>query len=375
MRYDFELKESKEDMASLLTNLNVLVPVGNKYSIGFLCTTGDYSRYYIRIYLDRGNEAVKIYESDYLYNENKDQIKKMVCMSDDHYWNTGLSIYRKEKSEQANVPEDESANELRKVKNEIASLHGINGVKYAKKHFSFKERLELRKLGYYDYVSDTGSYTFFEKILQKATNGDKVSFEKIKILLLGAKDYERNRSNNILYYCENFLSDSVLEKIYELSVLDSKTSNDLIDIKEMIDTERAEYNRICEITANKKKKDIDKLLETEKIQYMVNNGISLQEAFYHVDKFAQAKKEKILETYLHIVNNEDVSNVNEDIVYISKYLNDNIEKRFIETIIDYILIDDESIIDKTILSNEYLDHISFLKLKLRSDKDGTENKS
>lgn len=373
MRYDFELKESKEDMANLLTNLNVLVPVGNKYSIGFICTTGDYSRYYIRIYLDRGNESVKIYESDYLYNENKDQIKKMVCMSDDHYWNTGLSIYRKEKTEQTNIPEDENANELKKVKNEIAALHGINGVKYARKHFSFKERLELKKLGYYDYVSDTGAYTFFEKILQKATNGDKVSFEKIKILLLGAKDYERNRSNNVLYYCENFLSDSVLEKIYELSVLDSKTSNDLIDIKEMIDTERAEYNRICEITANKKKKDIDKLLETEKIQYMVNNGISLQEAFYHVDKFAQAKKEKILETYLHIVNNEDVSSINEDIVYMAKYLNDNIEKRFVETIIDYILIEDESIIDKTTLSNEYLDHISFLKLKLRSDKNDAED--
>lgn len=368
MRYDFEVKDNKDVKEMILTRLNALVPVEKKYSIGFYCVLSDYGRYYVKAYLIKEGESIKIYESDYYHNDSSDQIKKLVCLSDDPIWDMGLKAYRSEKSDYVEPVDDPSVTELRDAKNRIASLHGINGVKYAKKHFTFQERRELKKMGYYNYVSNSGAYTFFEKILQNASNGEKISLKKINILLLGVKDYNAGKSNNVLYYCENFLSEDVLEKIYELSLLDSKTSNELLNIKEMIESEREEYNRICEITANKKKKDINTLLETEKIQYMVNNGISLQEAFYQVDKFAQAKKEKILNCYLNIVNNNDISNVSEDIVYIAKYLNDNIEKRDIETIIDYVLIDDDSIIDTTKLNNEYLNHISFLKLKIRSEK-------
>ena len=97
---------------------------------------------------------------------------------------------------------------------------------------------------------------------------------------------------------------------------------------------------------------------------MDKNGISLTEAFYQIDKEAQNKRKDILNCYIKLSNNEEVD-FPEDITFMAKYLLENIEKRFVEKIIDLVLMDTD--LSTEDLSDNYLNHISYLKLKIRSD--------
>lgn len=365
--YDFVLSKDKEAMGDLLKSLKVLEPVDKNYKLGFQCILGEYGKYYVKITLFTVNDSVKIYESDYIFSENSTKIKKLLQVSGDVYWNRGLEIYRKTLD---NSPKQEKTQEEKMLEDELSKIKqykGIGGRRYAKKHYSLKERLELSSLGYYNFVDGT-SYTLFEKILERASNNERMSFDKIKILTKGYNDYENKISYNILFYSVHFLSDQVLEKLYELSLLDSKTSNNLINIKEIIDKEEAEYNRICEITANKKQADINSILETEKIKYMISNGISLQDAFYYVDAKAQESKKDILNAYLRLAKNEaeNTEAIDENIAYIANYLLNNVQKKDVEDVIDYVLMDEKNY-DLTLLPEDIQNHVSFLKL-MKGDK-------
>lgn len=365
---DFIIKKDKKLINNMLKQFNVLVPVEEKYSLGFYLQSREVGYYVIEIYLIINENLSMVHRSNSIYSKDVSKIKNLLCLSGDRFWNEGLEAYRKEIAKKPQErPLSPQEQEIKEAKEEILEYKGINGVDYAK-IFPYKERRLLKKMGYYKHVG--GCYhSFFEKILDRATNGERISFKKMLILFNGFLDYYDNISDDILYYSQPFLSDEVMEELYELSKLDSKTDNKLLNMKEMIEKEKKDYNRICEITANKKKENINSLLETEKLKYMINNGIPLAEAFYYIDKDAQNKKENILKCYLSVVNNDDLSSYKKDIIYIAKYLNDNVEKRDVETIIDYTLINDEGIIDQTKINEDNLNHISFLKLKLKGGKE------
>ena len=72
----------------------------------------------------------------------------------------------------------------------------------------------------------------------------------------------------------------------------------------------------------------------------------------------------VLNCYIKLSNNEEVD-FPEDITFMAKYLLENIEKRFVEKIIDLVLMDTD--LSTEDLSDNYLNHISYLKLKIRSD--------
>lgn len=365
MNYDFIVR-SKDTKTEILNSLNVLVPITDDYVLGFICRQLEYGIYDLRIYLENNGEITKIYQEKY-HGYNADKIKKLLVSTDDRYWNFGLEGYRNEERNGETNPtnEDSDAAYIRQLKKSITP---INGKKYAKEYYTFNERRELRKLNYYNYCWDPdNSYTLFEYLLARASNREKMSFKKIKLITLGYKEYEEKISSNVLYYSEYFLSDDIIEKIHELSLLDANTSKQLVDIKKMIEEEQEEFNRICEITANKKQENINTILETEKIKYMISNGISLQEAFYYIDKDAQNMKQNILNCYLSIENKTENLEFEEKTIRIAKYLSENVEKRYVETVIDHVLINDDSL-DMSNLSDDILNHISFLKLELRGGK-------
>lgn len=361
MNYHFVIKntESKE---SILNELNILIPTNDNYKLGFKLKIYDYS-YYVIIHLIKGEERNEIYTSQYYYENLSSTISKvsnLLIESQDKIWNYGLEKYREETT---GTQKEETESE--KLEKEIKKYRALDGRKYAKL-YSFNERKELKKIGYYKIVIDPwiGGNTFFEKILAKASKYEKMDFKKLKLLTLGYYDYAHGKSNNILLYAEYFLSADTIEKIRELSILDANTSVDLFDVKKMIEEEEKEYNRICEITAQKKEIDLKQSLENEHIKYMVKNGISLTEAFYQIDKDAQTKKKNILNCYIKLSNNENVD-FSEDIIFIAKYLLENVEKRFVEKVIDLVLMDVD--LNTEELSDNNLNHISYLKLKIRSD--------
>lgn len=362
MSYDFSIHD-KCAKETILENLKVLVPVIDNYTLGFKCTQQEYGMYQIKIFLDNPNESTLIYSERY-YGYNIDKIKKLLVSTDDKYWNFGLESYRKEVVNNENVESSNSNNEIseyiKEIKNETRPLDGKKYLKY----YPYKERIELKKLGYYKYCN---SSNLFEFLLARASNYGIMDFKKLKLITLGFGEYKNNISDNVLFYSEYFLSADVIEKIHELSLLDASTKNKLFDIKKMISDEQDEFNRICEITTNKKQENINKLLEAEKIKYMISNGLSLQEAFYYVDKNAQEMKQNVLNCYLSLTNNDDISGYTDRVKNISDYLFKNAQKKDIETIIDHVLINADNFNDEN-LSDDVLNHISFIKIMLRGEK-------
>lgn len=370
MNYDFKL-ESKKYKEAILNDMSVLIPTTEDYYLGFALREAEYSSYVVRIYLDKADgESTRIYSRTHYNSSNSvTKMQRLLVLSDDDYWNYGLEGYRKQLE---NAPEETSdSNEAEQYIKELKeSVKPFNGVKYMKKHYNYSQRSELKKLGYVDFCYGS-SYTIFEYLIAQASNGEKMSFEKLRLITIGYAEYQRDKKNNdaVLYYSQYFLNADSIEKIREISSIDSTTLNKLLDIKTFVDNERNEYNRICKITVDKKHEELEASLEAERIKYMVSNGISLQDAFYYVDKSAQKKKEEILDYYLRLAKNDETLTENElnnhqkDILYVARYLIQNIEGRYVETVIDNVLMKDHSN-DYWSLSKEIQNHISFLKLNM-----------
>lgn len=372
MNYDFKL-ENRKYKEAILHDMGVLIPTTDNYYLGFALRESEYSSYTVKIFLDKADgESTRIYSKSY-YNTSGSvtRMQRLLVLSDDDYWNYGLEGYRKQLE---NKDGTESSNENNEVDQYIQELKEnvkpISGMKYIKKYYTYSQRNELRRYDFYDFCAGN-NYTLFEYLLSRASNGEKMDFKKLLLITIGYGEYQKDKkhNDNVLYYSQYFLNAENIEKIREISSIDATTVNKLMDIKAFIENERNEYNRVCKITVDRKHEELEASLEADRIRYMVSNGISLQDAFYYVDKAAQKKKEEILDYYLKLVKKDETlieSELNlhqQDILYIAKYLVENIEKRYVETVIDNVLMKDHSN-DYWGLSKDIQNHISFLKLNM-----------
>lgn len=381
MFYNFKLTNT-EYKEKILSTLDILIPTDDNYFLGFVCEkSSDYYTYRIKVYLEQNSgDYTRIYNKPYNSSLSVLQIQKLYILSDDNVWNFGLEGYRMEQGSKETL--QSSNNEEKNVEKEFVNklkkeYKPLDGAKYAK-NYTFAERRELKKLKYFDYCSYYASQaTLFEYLLAKASNYEKMSFEKLKLITIGYRDYLKDVNNDVLWYSEYFLTEDSINKIHEISKIDSTTTDLILNIKEFVEKEKAEYERICKLTIHKKEELLYSTLETEKIKYMIDKGISVQDAFYYVDKEAQKTKNNILDCYIKLSKNknEDFSTFDfdnkENILCIAKYLIDNVQKRDVEIIIDYALMDSSSY-DITLLSSESLDHISYIKIILKDNTNTIE---